>query len=275
MKKLIVKGIGASLNTISLFSTKYASKKALKLFSTPRAGKITKKQASFLESAEKETLAYNAIKIQTYKWSGNNKTILLAHGWESNTYRWKRLIHKLQEDNHTIIALDAPAHGNSGSDTFNAILYSEFINVVANHFNPDHVIGHSVGGMTTLFYQHKYQNPAIEKLVLLGAPSEFAGIFKDYVNMMSFNRRIEKGLNNLIVERYNEKPSYFSSAEFSKKINTKALIIHDTEDRIIPYNDARMIAGNYKNAELKTTTGLGHRLNDKSIDEHIINFINA
>ena len=66
----------------------------------------------------------------TYYWEGNNKTILLAHGWESNSFRWKNLITELQRYGYSIVALDAPAHGDSGSKMFNAILYSEFINML-------------------------------------------------------------------------------------------------------------------------------------------------
>ena len=47
--------------------------------------------------------------------------------------RWRYEIEKLQTEGYTIIALDGPAHGGSGSATFNAILYSEFINVVSRN----------------------------------------------------------------------------------------------------------------------------------------------
>ena len=90
--------------------------------------------------------------IQTYQWKGEKQTILLAHGWESNTYRWKSLINKLHQNGHHIIALDAPAHGQSSGTQFNAILYSEFINVVASHYQPTVIVGHSVGGMATVFF---------------------------------------------------------------------------------------------------------------------------
>ena len=71
--------------------------------------------------------------IQTYHWKGSKETVLLAHGWESNSNRWRYEIEKLQTEGYTIIALDGPAHGGSGSATFNAILYSEFINVVSQN----------------------------------------------------------------------------------------------------------------------------------------------
>ena len=270
----IVKLVGKTLNGLSYIAPKYASQKALNLFSTPRKGRVNEHQVSFLESATKAIIKYNHLDVATYVWKGTNKKILLAHGWESNTFRWNTLIEDLKKDNHTIIALDAPAHGNTSGKYFNAILYAECINEVVKKHQPDIIIGHSVGGMATGFYQYKYQNKKIEKLVLLGAPSEFTGVFKRYVDMLGYNERIENGLNNLVEERLNQKPEHFSLANFSKDIETKALLIHDEDDKIIPYEDAKLIAKNYKNATLISTKGSGHGLKSEAINKHITTFIN-
>lgn len=278
MKKIIQKSIpkiiGTSLNTLSFIAPKYATSKALDIFMTPRKGRLTNKQNTFFDTAQQLELQYKNHTIQTYNWPASGKTILLAHGWESNSYRWKNLIKKLQAFNYNIVALDGPAHGKSSGTKFNAILYSEFINEVANHYKPNIIIGHSVGGMASIFFQHNYQFKTLEKLVLLGAPSEFTKIFKGYVRMLNFNSKIENGLNKMVEERFDNSTAYFSSANFTKKIETEGLIIHDKQDKIIGYDEAELIARNYKNSTLKTTEGFGHGLKDASIDDAIINFIN-
>ena len=54
----------------------------------------------------------------TYRWLGKKETILLAHGWESNSFRWKDLIVKLDTAlDYNVIALDAPAHGRSSGES--------------------------------------------------------------------------------------------------------------------------------------------------------------
>lgn len=271
----IVKFIGVLFNVLSYLLPKYTFNKALMLFSTPRKGGVTERQTKFLESSKQKKIHYNNFNIQTYHWEGSKTTILLAHGWESNSYRWKKLIKTLHKQGYNIIALDAPAHGKSGSKTFNAILYSEFINVVTHFFKPEILIGHSVGGMSSVFFQYKYKNTNLKKLILLGAPSELTNVFKNYVNMLGYNKRIRNGLNKLVLERFGHKPSYFSSATFLKDITLKGLIIHDEKDEIIKYSEAQLIAANYKNAKLMTTTGFGHGLKDKSVNDKIVSFINA
>jgi len=270
---LIHKTIGFTINLMSFVSPKLAGKLALTIFSTPLKGRIREADFDFLNSAFKEELSQGDLPVMTYRWVGKNKTILLAHGWESNSARWKSLINNLKKQDYNIIAIDAPAHGRSGSKQFNAILYSEFINVAAKKFNPDIIVGHSVGGMAAIFYQHKYQNIDLEKLVLLGAPSNFSGVFERYVRMMGYNNIIDKQIGKIVLKKYGHLPDYFSAAEFTKSINTSGLIIHDERDRVIPYQDAINFEQKYKNAQLIRTEGLGHSLNSETVFEYINTFI--
>jgi len=274
INKAVPKTVGALLNASSLFSSKYAAAKALSLFATPRKGDINEKQASFLNSAKKEQLSYLDYSIMTYRWKGKNKTVLLSHGWESNTSRWKGLIELLKAQNYNIIALDAPAHGDSESKKFNAVLYSKFINVVCKQFNPEIIIGHSVGGMASVFYQNKYQLKSLNKLVLLGAPSEFETILKNYTDMLSYNSKVVKSLEKLVEDTFGAKPSSFSAAKYCKTIKVEGLIIHDKKDKIIPFSDAKLIHESFKNSKLIATTGFGHSLNHKEVYSHIVEFIN-
>jgi pimeloyl-ACP methyl ester carboxylesterase len=211
----------------------------------------------------------------TYHWSGDKDTILLVHGWESNAARWRNKIERFTKEGYNIIALDAPAHGASDSKLFNALLYAEFINVVAQKHQPDIVIGHSVGGMASILFQQKYQIDAIKKMVLLGAPSEFSGVLKNYIQLLGYNKKVEQQLDKIIIERFGAAPSDFSTSKYAKSIEAQALIIHDTEDKIIPYSDAKLINQGLKNSEMITTKGLGHSLNDDSVSNHILEFLKA
>ncbi len=264
MSSFVIKSIGNALNATSLVSSKFASNKALKLFASPRKGRYSQDQRHIIQSAFFDEIKYDSLNIATYRWVGNNKTILLAHGWESNASRWDYILKELKAQDYNIIALDAPAHGRSGSKQFNAVLYSEFINVIAEKFQPEVIIGHSVGGMASVFCMHNHKLPSVKKLVLLGAPAHFTGVFARYKTMMGYNNKISNGLDNIVLERFGKPVDYFSAATFSESIEVKGLIIHDTKDRIIPYEDAQLFAKRFKNSELISTTGFGHSLKDES-----------
>ncbi|WP_241697227.1 alpha/beta fold hydrolase [Winogradskyella eckloniae] len=269
-----MKSIGNALNATSLVSSKLASKKALSLFASPRKGRYNTDQKQIIESAFFEEIAYENFEIATYRWVGHNKTVLLAHGWESNASRWAYILKDLKDQDYNIIALDAPAHGRSGGKQFNAVLYSEFINVVAKKFKPEILIGHSVGGMASVFSTYLNEIPSIKKLILLGAPAHFTGVFSRYKTMMGFNKRVSNGLDKIVLERFGRPVSYFSTANFLESIQAKGLIIHDKKDRIIPFEDGQLLANRYKNSEFVVTSGFGHGLKDVSLTPKIIGFIN-
>lgn len=275
MKQLLIKTVGFSVNVTSYISKHFAAKKALNLFTKPLKGHPSESQSNFLDTAFKEELTYKGQSIMTYRWLGKQETVLLVHGWESNSARWKKLIKSLEHKDYNIIALDAPAHGFSGGKTFNAILYSEFINVVVNKFNPTTIIGHSVGGMASVFFQNKYKVPTIKKMILLGAPSEFTDVLKRYADMLGYNNRVVKQLNALIIERFGDPAEAFSTAKKLENITSKGLIIHDESDKIIPYSDALRIKESFKDNKFITTNGYGHSLNNDVVSSHINDFIEA
>ena len=275
MSSFVIKSIGNVLNASSYLSSRYASKKAIHLFSKPRKGRYNEEQNSIIATAIKTQLKCDNLDISVYNWKGNGPTVLLAHGWESNASRWNYILEDLQALDYNIIALDAPAHGNSGGKFFNAVLYSDFISVVTKSFEPEVIIGHSVGGMASIFCLYNYRLPSISKLISLGAPAHFEGVFSRYKSMMGYNKRISKGLENLVLERFGKSTDYFSAANFTKGFKIKGLIIHDKKDKIIPYEDALLFSNKFKNSELISTTGFGHGLKDKSLTPKIIAFINS
>lgn len=274
MSKYIPKLIGGFINFVSLFSPTYASKIAIYFFSKPRKGSIKAEEREYLETADQKIVQSNDIAIQMYQWQGKKPTILLVHGWESNSYRWKDLIELLKSEDHNIISIDAPAHGNSGSKIFNAILYSECINEVINQFNIHTVIGHSVGGTASAIALHNYKISSVKKLISLGAPSNFIALVENYRKMMGFNKKVMKAMDKYYLEQFGHLPKYFTVANYSKNIKAKGLIIHDRKDRIIPYKDAIEITRHYKNSKLIRTVGFGHGMKYEKVYNHILEFLN-
>ncbi|MCC1485497.1 alpha/beta hydrolase [Winogradskyella immobilis] len=275
MKNTIVKTVGGIINGLSFISPKYASKKAINLFATPRKGRYNPEQNKIIESAFFEEFQVNNHSIATYRWPGKNKSVLLVHGWESNASRWKYILEDLKAQDYNIIAIDAPAHGKSNGKQFTAILYAEFIHIISKKHKPEIIIGHSVGGMAAIFSLHQYKLASVNKIITLGSPAHFTGVFNRYVDMMGYNKRIEKGFNRIVIDRYNNPIDYYNAANFTAEfIGVKGLIIHDKKDTIIPYEDALLFTSKFKNSELISTTGFGHGLRDVSLTSKIISFIN-
>ncbi|HMR17068.1 alpha/beta hydrolase [Mariniflexile maritimum] len=273
MNNTLIKTIGNLINAISYPLPHYAAKQAVKIFSTPRKGKLNDEETAYLKTAIQKTITYQTIPLKTYHWQGKKSTVLLVHGWESNAFRWKDLIEILKAEDYQIIAVDAPAHGNSGSKLFNAVLYSECINLVIKQFNPQMVIGHSIGGTASALAINNHQLP-IKKLVLLGAPSNFDEVIDNYIKIMGYNKRVVKAINAYYLKHFGYLPEFYTVENFSKNLNAEGLIIHDKKDRIISYRDALHINKYYKNSKLIKTVGFGHGLKNDTVYHHILEFLN-
>ena len=274
INKYLPKVIGIQLNGLHLVRPKKAVKKAFSLFCIPRRGKVKPEQMDFLNNAKHEIVEAENLALQTYNWKNTGKTILLIHGWESNTFRWMSLIEKLKAENYNIIAFDAPAHGNSTGNHLHVPLYTKCVEAIVKRYSPDYVIGHSIGGMTTVFHQYSFPNPAIKKLVLLGPPSEITEIMDDYQKILNFKPRVMRDLDVYFKELLGYNFHEFSIAKFAGSIKQPGLIIHDTFDKIAPVSASKSIHKNYKNSKFIETEGAGHSLNNDYIHGEIIQFLN-
>ena len=275
IKKLLPRLYGQYFNLIALFSSKSAGKKAYELFCSPRKGEVKPHQKEFLEAAKDRTLYYQNTTIQTYLWPGDKETILLVHGWESNTYRWKNLIDLLQKERYNIVAIDAPAHGNSTGNMLNVILYNEALEPTIAHYQPKYIISHSAGGMAAVYNAYTHPNTIVEKLVTIGAPSELAALTAYYKNLLGFNNRVLQSLDSYVKELYNISIHDFSTLEGVKTLRKPGLLLHDEEDKIIHISASRKVHAEWKNSVLQTTVGLGHSMDDPKVNLDIVSFLRS
>lgn len=271
---LLTKGFGAYINSLHYVNARFAAETAYTLFSSPRGG-LLKSIPTFLSSSAMKQLTFEQHKIQTYEWDGAKETVLLIHGWESNAYRWKGVIEVLRKQNYRVIALDAPGQGLSNGKEFNAVYYSQFINEVCKHFQPDYLIGHSLGGMTMFYYLSQYQPTHVKKVLSLGAPNRFLRITDNYKNMVSMSNKSYKEFLNEFPKRFDVNPAEFNTELFIDQINTNIPIgiIHDDLDQVVPYNDALQIIERHPRIPLFTTHNLGHSLYDESVNQQILYFL--
>lgn len=271
---LLTKSIGLYINSLSYIHPKKASLLAYRLFSEPRIGKLKKENLPLvLQDAKTETFYFNESPFESYYWQGNENVILLIHGWESNTSRWEKLLPYLKKTGSTIVAIDAPAHGLSAGQEFNVPTYAAFIDVAVKKFQPNFLIGHSIGGAACVYYQHKYQNPKLKKMVLLGVPSDLKTLINSYVALLSLNNRVIELLENHFVEKFKYKFDDFSAQIFGKNLTIEGIIAHDIDDNIVSFTEGKKIARSWKNATFIETKGLGHSMHDDELYQKIIRFL--
>lgn len=271
---IFTKTIGLYINLLSYIMPDKALSLAYGFFSQPRKGKLSPNNLpEILKEAKLETSSHNDHQFQTYTWQGNENKILLVHGWESNASRWEKLIRLLIKSGSTIIAIDAPAHGLSSGKEFNVPTYAEFINTFSKIHQPNIIIGHSMGGVACAYYQHNYQQNHIEKMVLLGSPSDFNVLMQKYIDLLGLNSKVYLLIKTYIKHRFNIDTNEFTSHYFLKNTTIPGIIAHDIHDDIVAFSEAKKIASSWKNAHFIETQNLGHSMQDDGLNHTIYQFL--
>jgi len=274
IQSFVPKLMGLRLMALYKIKPKKAIYKAFVLFCTPRGGFVKPHQRDYLNAHKDEQIQFKKIKIQTYRWKGKGPKVLLLHGWDSHSFRWKDLVKYLQSKDYDIMAFDAPAQGNSEGNLLSVPIYNEVLNTVFKSFSPQIVIGHSMGGMTVIFNQHLERNPDIKKLVLLGAPSNLKRIMDGFQKILGLNDKFMKVTENYFKDRFGYRFNEFSSKIFAKDCKIPSLIIHDKYDKIVPCKEAYEIEESLENSEILITEGAGHSLRQERVYSKILDFIN-
>lgn len=273
LKKLIMTALRVRLNFLALFSKRRAGHLAYNIFTTPRKGGLRSQDLEFLKTAQWAHTELRGLKIQYYIWENSGPTVLMAHGWESNSARWKSLIKRLLKAGFRVVALDAPAHGGSGSPQFSAVLYGEFIGVLADLLKPDYAVGHSGGGLAIGYHLENRPDTSLKKAAILGAPSTLRGILDRYTIGAGISTAARQGLDDAILEKFGKPVEYFSLEDFAVKFHIPGLIVHDEGDTTAPIEEAERLHRHWKGSQLVRTQGLGHSLQGAAAFEAVLVFL--
>jgi DNA-directed RNA polymerase specialized sigma54-like protein len=130
-----------------------------------------------------------------------------------------------------------------------------------------------MGGKASLYYQYKYQNPLIQKMVILGAPSDFKIIFNNFISLLGLNNKISKALENQYTALLNHTFDQFTAQQFVEKLDVKGLLAHDIDDTVVLFEEGKKIASAWKDVQFIETSGLGHKLHDEDLYKKIAHFL--
>lgn len=267
-------GVGFTLNTLALVSSKWAGQLAWNIFSKPRTAKRMEHDPDLIRSAQTHLLSWEGLSVRYYLWPAAGPLVLLAHGWESNASRWKPLITVLREAGYAVLAPDAPAHGASEGVYFNAAMYAEVLKELVQRHPTDSWIGHSAGGMAAIYLAYKYPQLTPDRLALLGVPADLERLLTYYQRTLGLSQRTLDAMKAQFQATFQTEVSDFSMPRFLEQISTpNGLILHDYDDDIAPVAGALEMHACWKTSSLVLTRGLGHSLKDDSVTRRILDWL--
>lgn len=256
-----------------------AAKAAYRLFSTPRTRAVHKTSDELIESARLFEILYGKIILKCYEWGSGDKTVLLVHGWESRGTAMRTFVPGLLEAGYRVVALDGPAHGNSGGHRTNLPDFAGAVRAVINQAGPVlGIITHSFGGATSTYaLAHLDNSIQIEKLVLIAVPASTQKVVSDYMNLIHLPPRARAIFQNEMRKKVNGLP--FAETDVVNalaKVNVgQVLVVHDKFDLSVPFESADSIFEKYDHASLLVTQGYGHYklMKHSDVIERVVAFI--
>lgn len=268
--------IGMSLNAVAEIHGPSAGKLGFYLFSKPRKKSVKPEEAAFLATADFHYALINGRKYGVYHWGFKGPTILMAHGWESHSGRWRKMAPLLVQAGYQVVAVDAPAHGRSSGRNFTMLKYADLLRTMLQRIGPvDTIIGHSVGGAAAIWAMGT-GGPSLrpQKAVIMASFSEMRGVIDNANRLIGASDKTAQALDRHIERTIGNPVEFYSVARMAAQLEgVKALLIHDRQDRITPIRESEQLLAAWPGATLIRTSGFGHGLTAPEAIQTAVNFV--
>jgi pimeloyl-ACP methyl ester carboxylesterase len=202
--------------------------------------------------------------IATYVWGDPTRQpyALLAHGWSSFGLRFLPWVAHLRRAGLAVVAFDQPGHGLSSG---NLCTLPDFINTTLAigccYGNAALAVGHSLGGSAVTLAQGESWHA--ERVVVVAPAADMATQAVRFMRYMWLGEHLRERFFG-----WHERTTGINVHDLEVRRHLAALgqpclIVHDFDDREVPWGDGELYARHWHGARLLTTQGLGH---DKVLD---------
>lgn len=231
-------------------------------------------EAAWLADAKTSTLPFGGHPLALYSW-GTGPTVILVHGWSGRGSQLGAFVAPLTAAGYRVVAFDAPAHGRSPGRYTSALEIARALRAVVDARGPAHgVIAHSFGGLATLIALHDGLH--VERAVCVSAPASAEALFSRYTRRLGLSPRAIALLRRRTERRFGDEIwTRTDNIRLATHARIPGLMIHDRDDRDVPWEEGAAIARAWTGADWLLTEGLGHRriLRDPAVIARVVEFI--
>jgi len=248
---------------------------AERLFLTPPRQRDAAAAALDLIEARSGIVEHKGRSIVTWRWGSREApAVLLAHGWGGHAAQMRGFVFPLLRAGYRVIAYDQPAHGVSDGKLTGLPDFADVLAEVAwHHGEVEGVIGHSLGGAGAVIAMAR--GLRARRVVTIGTSLDFSFFSRQFARWYWIPQRVLAGMQAAIEERFGVRWAELDMARLAPRISASALVIHDRNDRKVPWRQGASFARAWPNARLYSTRGLGHSriLQDEGVTALAAQFI--
>ena len=249
-----------------------------RLFCTPRRLPAKPWEAAALAGAQRRRVAYTTGPVAVYEWGDPHQpAVVLVHGWEHRATFWGAWVAPLLAAGHRVVALDAPAHGASAGRRVDLLQFAGAVGaVLATAGEVRAVVAHSFGAASVAGLPVALPAGPLPRLVLLSAPLGTLVIANRFAKMLRLPAAMIPRMVSHIKTFTGRDATSFAVATAGPTLGAeRVLLVHDEQDEIVPFAEARQLAAAWPTAQFIATQGLGHNhiLRDAAVVRQVIAFL--
>jgi pimeloyl-ACP methyl ester carboxylesterase len=218
-------------------------------------------------------------RVRGQRW-GDGRAVYLVHGWGGWGGQLVPLVQPLVEAGYRVITYDSLSHGESDPGAFGRrrstlVEMADVLTAVADvHGQPAAVIAHSLGAPATALALRA--GLKADRVVFIAPPANPAPYLSAFVRGLGFGRRVLTRTHALVERRVGVPFADLDVRGIASQVRTPPLlVVHDHDDREVPWSEGSAIADAWSEATLVSTTGLGHRrlLRDPVVLAEVASFV--
>jgi pimeloyl-ACP methyl ester carboxylesterase len=253
---LLLRCIRTSFRVLRVFPDSLSALWAERLFLTPPRHRRTRGERRILSRGVFRTVDSGGCRLATWRW-GEGPAVLLVHGWGGHAGRLSRFVAPLVAAGFSVVAFDAPGHGDSRARLCSFQDFIGAVRAVAEDSGPlAGFIGHSLGAAAGILALRRGVRAGAAVLLAPPAnPEELAGKFASICGMPG---PVRDSMKLRLVSRHGVAWENLRLFEPAPEDPAPLLIFHDHGDHKVPARNARLLAASWPGASLVLTRGLGH-----------------
>jgi len=213
-------------------------------------------------------------RLAAWRW-GHGPTVLLVHGWEGRGSQLGAFIEPLVRAGLSVVAFDAPGHGDSPGRRLYLADLADCVADVARAVGPLHaIVAHSFGAAAVLLAHGRGAVDA-RRNVMIAPNALIDEAVSRFARAVALDDRDRDTFARQLADHNGVTVAALGIERLVGNREAALLVVHDRDDREVAFHHGERLAATWHNATLLATSGLGHRrvLRDAAVVAEVVGFV--